>query len=70
MTKEDMIALLEKLPPGTEIYSRQGDNAWPAKLRVFQEPAIVAYITINANDHRNFPEGYSGVKEITKEILG
>lgn len=49
----------------SEVYIQIGDNAYPAKVRVFVENGkLVPYITIdNTNEHRNFPEKY-GNKEI------
>lgn len=71
MSKEELIAQLQKLPNGTELFSRQGDNAWPVKLRVFEEGnGIAAYFDCQFDNHRNFPEHYSGVKEITQKLLG
>lgn len=51
-----------------EVYIQLGDNAYPAKVRLFQEgEKVVPYITIdNTKEHRNFPENY-GVKEIKYE---
>lgn len=66
VTREDLLNIIEKLPPGTEIFTRSGDNAWPTKVRVFQYGReVTAYMDYERGDHRNFPEGYSGAKEIT-----
>lgn len=45
ITKEELIAQIQALPDGTEIYTRMGDDAYPTKLRVFDEGGeIGAYI--------------------------
>jgi len=67
MKKEELEKILAKLPAGTEIYVRSRDDAWPAKARLFSSqgrPPDVLYLESAAGDHRNFPEGYSGVKEL------
>lgn len=49
----------------SELYIQIGDDAYPAKIRLFEENGkVIPYITIdNTNEHRNFPERYN-VKEI------
>jgi hypothetical protein len=75
MTKEKLQAILDKLPAGTLIYVRQGDDAYPAHLRRFNEsrPAVL-YLDIvgedESGDHRNFPEGYSGTREVAIKGYG
>lgn len=74
MEKEELIALLEKLPPKTEVFVRAGsyrDDAYAPVLKVFeyQKRTISAYLDIQRGTHRNYPEGYSGAREITAEIL-
>ena len=71
MTKEKLQAILDKMPAGTLIYLRQGDDAWPAHPRRFKEGGPgprVLYLEVvledEDGDHRNFPEGYTGVTEI------
>jgi len=71
MDRDELITLLQKLPPGTRLSYRSGDDAWPLAVRVFQEGSIAhAYIVATPGDHRNFPEGVRGIQEITREILG
>lgn len=68
MTKEELIAILDKVPAGTEIYVRSADNAWPAQARRFNDDPPVIYIDIDhsrLDDHLNFPEGYSGAVEVS-----
>lgn len=63
----DVKELIEKLKDiDGQVYIQQGDNAYPAKVRLFKEGTkIVSYITIdNTDEHRNFPENYSNVEEI------
>jgi len=73
MTKEKLAAILEKLPAGTLIYVRVRDDAWPAKARRFTSRAAESVLYIDHvaedddGDHRNFPEGYSGAKEVPLE---
>lgn len=60
LTKEVLIAQLERLPPGTEIYVRAGmmyDDAYPAKLRTFVDNGVItAYMQYATSaGHRNFP---------------
>lgn len=62
MTKEQLLRILDKFPKGTEIYIRQGDDAWAAKATAF-EGENVLYLSPTAGDHRNYPEGYTGAKE-------
>lgn len=70
MRKEALQAILDQLPAGTQVYIRQRDDAYPAKARIFSEdgvPENVLYLQVDvdrADEHRNFPEGYSGVKEL------
>lgn len=49
----------------SEVYIQVGDDAYPAKVRVFMENGKpVPYITVdNVKEHRNFPDKY-GSKEI------
>jgi hypothetical protein len=48
-----------------EVYIQIGDDAYPAKIRLFKEGGkVIPYITLdNTKEHRNFPEKY-GIKEI------
>lgn len=66
MTREDLIAHLDLLPPGTELFTRSGDNAWSAELRVFEgNGGVTGYFDRSeVADHRNFPEGYRGTHEL------
>lgn len=72
MTKKELLKILKKLPDDAEIYVRHGsayDDAYPAKARFFGvdgDGATVLYLQVDHDKldyHRNFPEGYSGVKE-------
>lgn len=59
--------IIEKLKGvNGEVYIQIGDNAYPAKVRLFLENGkLIPYVTIdNTNEHRNFPEPYTGVKEV------
>lgn len=66
MTKEQMQTVIDRLTSGTPIFVRQGDNAYPAKPRLFEEecaqgdtPGLVLYLEIDhkrLNEHRNFPD--------------
>jgi len=59
MTREEMIAVLESLPAGTEVLLVRGDNAWPPLVRQ-DHGDKVAYICVDtdkANEHRNFHIG-------------
>lgn len=66
MTREDLIAQLELLPPGTEIFLRVGDNAWTPRLRAFEERGtVVGYVDVAlVPEHRNWPAEYRGAKEL------
>jgi hypothetical protein len=71
MTREEALDLISTLPSGTELFIRTGqfmDDAYPAKLRTFNESSgITAYIDIDrgkTGEHRNWPEGYTGVVEV------
>lgn len=71
MTKEKLQAILDTMPASTLIYVRAGDNAWPARPRRFEyqgKPQNVLYLdhvgSDEDGDHLNYPEGYSGAKEI------
>lgn len=57
--------IIEKLKGvNSEVYIQIGDNAYPAKVRLFYENGkLIPYITVdNYEEHRNFPE--PGVKEV------
>lgn len=70
LTKEDLIAQLDKLPPGTEIYVRSADDAYPAMMRVFEHlggGGATAFFCVNMSlvyHHLNWPEQFSGVREL------
>lgn len=66
MKANKIIKVLSQFEKQT-VYIQIGDNAYPAKIRVFKEQGKnIPYITIdNYDDHRNFPEPY-GCKEITE----
>ena len=71
MNKQELQAILDRLPPDAEVYVRVGaDDAWPAKARAFESTrlggAIVLYLEPTEGTHRNFPEG-RGVSEIVLE---
>lgn len=73
MTKEQLIRILSKLPDGTEVYVRSRcDDAYPPIVSVFnEEESVVAYIGLGSLDgHRNYPQKYRGVIEITETVLG
>jgi hypothetical protein len=64
-TKEKFIAALEKLPEGTKIFVRSGDDAYTPNLRVFEHNGVqTLFIELVSFEHRNFPERCRGVKEI------
>lgn len=74
MINETLIEALKKLPPQTEIYVRGGapwpDDAWEISIRVFSSNGrLSAYLCPQGGHHVNFPENYSGVKEVTKEYF-
>jgi hypothetical protein len=70
MTREELIDILYKLPPGTEIFTRSQDNAWPTIVRVFNSCAgRTAFMDFKNGEHRNFPEKYSGAVEYTHEYV-
>jgi hypothetical protein len=70
MTKKELLEILEVLPDETEIYVRDGGDAYPARARFFSPKegcSTVLYLEIapgGGGDHLNFPEGYRGAKEI------
>lgn len=68
MTKEELIAILNKLPANSEVYVRQGDNAWPMIVRAYRySDRVSAYMCIdmkNLDGHVNYPEGYGGVVQV------
>lgn len=70
MTKKELEKILKKLPDDAQIFVRSGDDAYPAKGRYFGDEGDgehVLYFQIDQKKtdyHRNFPEGYSGTKEI------
>lgn len=78
MTKEELEAVLAKLPARTEIYVRAGshrDDAYPATFHVFESKGVLEtigfYIDVDSertDEHRNYPEGYSGCKEVTRRF--
>lgn len=71
MSVEQLIAILQKLPPGTRMEVRSGDDAYVPKVRVwlYQGLKINATIEPSYNGHHyNYPEHYSGVIEITDEV--
>jgi len=68
MDKDELIAILEKLPKGTEVYVRSDDNAWPARPRLFNNILGVSPFKVfidlkQGGNHLNFPEHYSGAVE-------
>jgi len=82
MSVEQLIALLQKLPPGTRMEVRAGayqDDAYIPTVRVwiYQGRQISATLEMDQakatgpnRHHYNYPEGYSGVEEITEKIFG
>jgi len=77
MTVEQLIVLLEQLPPGTKMQVKAGaygDDAYVPMLRVWLYQGKLIEATIEPNHatghHYNYPEGYSGVEEITDKIFG
>lgn len=73
MTRDQLINLLQRCPEDTKIYVRQGDNAWPAEARVFEETSeTVLYFCANGGGNisanRNFPERY-GARELQSKRL-
>ncbi len=76
MSVEELIAILQKLPPGTRMEVRAGshqDDAYVPKVRVwlYQKRQISATIEASYNGHHyNYPEHYNGVEEITNQVLG
>lgn len=71
MTAEDAIELLSKVDPKSTVFLQQGDDAYPMDIRVFQEghgrKNRTAYGCLGKDaedNHRNFPEGYAGVREL------
>jgi hypothetical protein len=65
MKAQQIIDILSNLDPNQEVYLQIGDNAYPAKVRIFiEQTEKTPYITIdNYDEHRNFPEPY-GCKEV------
>lgn len=76
MSVEDLIAKLQKLPPGTKMMVQAGgwgDDAYVPNIRVwlYQGRVVEASIEVGPDHyHYNYPEGYSGVVEITQQIYG
>lgn len=72
MKDKNKIAVnLEKALSDANVFVRIGDNAYPAKLRMFETSAGVEFFVEpnwKSGDHRNFPEGYRGTKEIKWNI--
>ena len=73
MTREEALERIAALPEGSELFIRSGqfmDDAYPAKLRVFNESnGLHAYFDIDrerTGDHRNWPEKYRGVTEVAE----
>ena len=71
MTREEALEAITSLPEGSELFIRTGlsmDDAYPTKLRVFNEgTGLHAYFDIDRDrtgDHRNWPEGYTGAVEV------
>ena len=68
MKAEDLKHAMDHLPAKQEVFVRQGDNAYPAKIRFFKENGkTIPYIEIDMEKkdyHRNFPEGYRGAEEV------
>lgn len=61
MTKEELIAAIEKLPMDTEIFvARRAGEAYPAAIYVINEPDLIyACIEIDRDrldEHRNLPQ--------------
>lgn len=69
MTKEELIAILRRLPNGAEVFIRSGsDNAYPPVITAFHtRTGVSAYIGIDTTQldgHVNYPAGYSGCVEV------
>jgi hypothetical protein len=72
MDCDELIALLQKLPKVTKVFIRSStDNAYVPVLKVFeyQKREIYAYIDIQRGTHCNYPEGYRGAVDVTKNYL-
>lgn len=73
MDRDELIALLQKLPEGTEVFVRAGaykDSAYTPVLKIFeyQKQKVSAYIDVHPHSsHYNYPEGYSGVVDVTSK---
>lgn len=63
MKVKEIKAILENLDDDTEVFIKNGEDAYPAKVRLFAEREIVPYFEIERIDeHRNYPAPY-GVEE-------
>lgn len=56
------------IPAKQEVFIRIGDDAYPAKIRLFKEgDKVIPYIDIDhsrLDEHRNFPKAYGGTEEL------
>ena len=70
MNSNELIVVLQKLPRDITIFTRQGrghsDDMFDVTVRVFKDGngKLIAVI-VPTGEHANFPEGYTGVEEIT-----
>lgn len=66
MNAEKFKSQLSNIPQLQEVYIQIGDNAYPAKVRFFNEGGkVIPYVCLdNTLCHRNFPDGYSGAEEV------
>lgn len=73
LTVGNLKKLIQDLDDDTPIYVRHGvayDDAYPAKVRAFNGGDVKAVLYVMVDDdearenHRNYPEGYTGAKEI------
>ncbi len=74
MGRDELIGLLQKLPADTVIAVRGTNNlsgdCWPPAIRVWEyQGRLKATIEIGSGNHYNYPEGYSGVKEVTEKFF-
>lgn len=75
MNLKEFRELTRGLPETTEVFIRGSgvystDDAWSAELRCFRDAEeIVLFIqTPDEPEHRNYPEGYGGVEEVTLPV--
>lgn len=64
---------LNSVPDDSDLYIVIGEDCYPAKVRVFQagrgRKNRTAYVVLDEDrtgEHRNFPEGYLGTRELVK----